>query len=301
MPAGVPAMATDGLGKRYGSTWAIHDCSLSVPQGKVTALVGPNGAGKTTLLRTLVGLTRPTAGRAEVLGHVPAPTADYLDKVGYLAHDAPLYRRLTATDHLAVGAHLNRRWDAAAALARLAELRVPLDRPVATLSGGQRAQVGLAMVLAKRPQVLLLDEPVAALDPLARRQFLASLSTAIAEDGVSVVLSSHLLHDLERVCDHVILLASSHVQLCADIDDVLASHRMLVGPRRSIAELERTYDVVRSTQTERQSRLLVRLRGPVVDPSFEVAEVGREDIVVAYMSRDEPAPMAQLVSIGESA
>ena len=280
------AIETHGVGKRYGSQWALQDCTLTVPRGRVTALVGPNGAGKSTLLRLLVGLAAPTTGRAQVLGRPPAQHEGFLDSIGYLAQDVPLYQRLTAEDHLGLAAHLNRHWDAQEARARLSRLQIPLDRPVAKLSGGQRAQIGLGLALAKRPKVLLLDEPVAALDPLARREFLASLSEAVAEGDLSVVLSSHLLHDLERVCDHVILLASSRVQLCAEIDDVLASHRMLLGPRRTVAGVEPSISVVKSTLTTNQTRLVARIDGPVLDPTWEVSEMGLEDIILAYMGQD---------------
>jgi ABC-2 type transport system ATP-binding protein len=293
-----PAIRTAGLGKRYGSSWALQDCSVSVPRGRVSALVGPNGAGKTTLLKILAGLNAPSAGEAAVLGRAPGQSAEFLDSVGYLAQDVPLYKRLSAGDHLEIGAHLNRRWDAAAARARLGALKIPLGRPVATLSGGQRAQVGLSLALAKRPRLLLLDEPVAALDPLARREFLTSLTEAVADGDLSVILSSHLLHDLERVCDHLILLSASRTQLVGDIDDVLAAHRMLVGPRRRIAEVEPGLTVIKSTQTARQTRLLVRLSGPVLDPSWEVTEVGLEDIVVAYMGLEASPADGQLTEIG---
>ncbi|HEY7948732.1 MAG TPA: ABC transporter ATP-binding protein [Acidimicrobiales bacterium] len=292
------AIRTDGLGKRFGHLWALQDCSLSVPQGRVTALVGPNGAGKTTLLRLLVGLAAPTTGSATVLGRAPAQTEDYLSRIGYLAQDVPLYRRLSADDHLAMGAHLNARWDANAARQRLEALRIPTDRPVATLSGGQRAQVGLGLALAKRPQLLLLDEPVAALDPLARREFLGSLTEAVADGDLSVILSSHLLHDLERVCDHVILLAASRTQICSDIDDVLASHRMLVGPRRALSDVETGCDVIKATQTTNQTRLLVRCRGPVLDPAWDVTEVGLEDIILAYMGQEDPRTASPLTVMG---
>ncbi len=295
-----PAIHTTGLGKRFGANWALQDSSVSVPRGHVTALVGPNGAGKTTLLKLLVGLCAPSAGEAEVLGRVPEQSEDFLASIGYLAQDVPLYKRLSADDQLEIGAHLNRDWDAAAARARLAALRIPTKRPVATLSGGQRAQVGLSLVLAKRPQLLLLDEPMAALDPLARREFLASLTTAVADEDLSVVVSSHLLHDLERVCDHLILLAALRTQLCGDIDEVLAEHRMLVGPRRSVNEIEPGLSVVRATQTNRQTRLVVRVNGPVLDPSWEVTEVGLEDIVLAYMEHDEALADGQLVELGHA-
>jgi ABC-2 type transport system ATP-binding protein len=287
MNSGVAAIRTDGLGKRFGGHWALEGCTLEVPRGRVTALVGPNGSGKTTLLRLLVGLAAPSAGDARVLGRPPAQSEEFLASIGYLAQDVPLYRRLTAGDHLRLGAHLNRNWDDAGARDRLARLDIPMDRPVARLSGGQRAQIGLGLALAKQPQLLLLDEPVAALDPLARREFLASLTEAVAGGDLSVVLSSHLLHDLERVCDHVILLSAAHTQLCEEIDTVLASHRMLVGPKRPLAGLEPSITVVKATSTTNQLRLVARVEGPVLDPGWEVTELGLEDIILAYMGRDD--------------
>jgi ABC-2 type transport system ATP-binding protein len=295
------AIETVGLAKRYGSTWGLQDCSIDVPEGSISALVGPNGAGKTTLLRLLMGLRRPTAGKARVLGRPPAQDADFLASVGFLAQDIPLYRQFSAAEHLRIGAHLNRKWDAAVAEQRLTALRIPLDRPVASLSGGQRAQVALSLALAKRPRLLLLDEPLAALDPLARREFLTSLADVTVEGDVTVVLSSHLVHDLERVCNHLILLTASRVRLCADIDDVLVDHRVLVGPRRSTAELERLFTVVKATQTERQSRVLARLDGPVLDPAWEVSEVGLEDIILAYMAEDEALAAGSLSIAGGNA
>lgn len=295
------AVETRGLGKRFGKLWALQDCSVSVPQGRVVALVGPNGAGKTTLLRILAGLSAPTTGEARILGRPPEQTEEFLSSIGFLAQEVPLYRRLTARQHVEIGGGLNANWDGQAALTRLAALRVPLDRPVATLSGGQRAQVALGLALAKRPAVLLLDEPVAALDPLARREFLASLSAAVADNEVSVVLSSHLVHDLERVCDFVVLLAASRVQLCAGIEEILERHRLLVGPRRPVAEIERAMEVIRVTQTARQSRVLARLERPMVDPWWEVAEVGLEDIILAYMGRDAEGVEQQIVDLGATA
>jgi ABC-2 type transport system ATP-binding protein len=296
------AIKTTGLSKRYRSTWGLQDCSINVPEGRISALVGPNGAGKTTLLRLLAGLRRQTSGEVRVLGRAPAQDdVDFLASIGFLAQEIPLYRQLSAAEHLRIGAHLNRRWDAAAAGQRLTALRVPLDRPVHSLSGGQRAQVALSLALAKRPRVLLLDEPLAALDPLARREFLTSLADVTIEGDVTVVLSSHLVHDLERVCNHLILLSASRVRLCADIDEVLGDHRMLVGPRRSTAELERLFTVVKATQTERQSRVLARLDGPLLDPAWDVSEVGLEDIILAYMSEDQALTAGPLSIAGGTA
>ena len=231
----------------------------------------------------------------------PEPDEDFLASVGFLAQEIPLYRQLSAAEHLRIGAHLNRSWDAAAAGQRHTALRVPLDRPVHSLSGGQRAQVALSLALAKRPRVLLLDEPLAALDPLARREFLTSPADVTLDGDVTVVLSSHLVHDLERVCNHLILLTASRVRLCADIDDVLGDHRMLVGPRRSTAELERLFTVVKATQTQCQSRVLARIDGPVLDPAWEVSEVGLEDIILAYMSEDQAVTAGPLSIAGGTA
>jgi ABC-2 type transport system ATP-binding protein len=284
-------ITTDGLGKKYRSFWALQDCAITVPQGSVTALVGPNGAGKTSLLKLLVGLNRPSAGTAMVLGQAPNQTTAYLSEIGYLAQEIPLYRELSAADHFALGAHLDPHWDNALAVKRLDELKVPLDRPVGKLSGGQRAQVGLAMALAKKPKLLLLDEPVAALDPLARVDFLTSLAQAVtdADDGLTVVMSSHLLADLERVCDHVIILAAGQTQLCDDIEHVLKTHKLLVGPPGKLPA-SNDYIVVKDSHSSTAAHVLVRLNHPKVSvPGWHVRDVDIEEIVLAYMgqSRDE--------------
>jgi ABC-2 type transport system ATP-binding protein len=278
---------TSGLTKQYRRVTALSDCTLSVPEGRISALVGPNGAGKTTLLRLLTGLAAPTAGRATVLGGPPRQDPAYLAEIGFLAQEIPLYRRLTARDHIGIGAHLNPRWDGESARTRLGGLKIPLDRPVGTLSGGQRAQVALTLTLAKRPRLLLLDEPLAALDPLARRNFLATLAEAAAGGDLTIVLSSHLMADLERVCDHLILLAGSRVQLCGDIETLLAQHRVLTGPRKDTTAIARTHTIVQEDTTARQTTLLVKLNGPVIDPAWAVEETNLEEIVLGYMSQDE--------------
>jgi ABC-2 type transport system ATP-binding protein len=299
----VLAVETSGLTKQFRRVTALSDCSITVPAGRISALVGPNGAGKTTLLRILAGLARPTSGSAAVLGGPPRQDPAFLAEIGYLAQEIPLYRRLSAADHLTAGARLNPRWDDAAARARLSELRIPLDRPVGTLSGGQRAQVGLTLALAKRPRVLLLDEPVAALDPLARRQFLVTLTMAVADASgeLTVLLSSHVIADLERICDHLVLLAAARVQLCGDIDDLLAAHRVLVGPRKDTSALERAHTIVAATRTDRQSTLLVRLGGPVHDAAYQAAEVSLEDLVLGYMGAEAAPPSALLNPVGSAA
>jgi ABC-2 type transport system ATP-binding protein len=290
---------TCGLSKRYRKVTALSEATLTVPQGRISALIGPNGAGKTTLLRLLAGLARPTGGEVAVLGGAPRQDPAFLAEIGFVAQEIPLYRRLSAEDHIGVGAHLNPRWDAASVRQRLKGLNIPLDQTVGTLSGGQRAQVALSLTLAKRPRLLLLDEPVAALDPLARRQFLAHLAEAVAGGGLTVVLSSHLLADLERVCDHLILLAASRVQLCGDIDTVLAEHQVLVGPRKDTTAIEKAHTLVQATHTARQSTLLIRVGGPVVDPAWEAADVGLEELVLGYMGQHAGPAFSHLTSVGE--
>jgi ABC-2 type transport system ATP-binding protein len=280
-----PAIQTSGLSKRYRKACALRDCTIAVPEGRIAALIGPNGAGKTTLLRLLAGLAAPTGGEVAVNGSAPRQDPAFLAGIGFLAQEIPLYRRLSAEDHIRAGAHLNPRWDGASVRQRLKALNIPVDRAVGKLSGGQRAQVALALILAKRPRLLLLDEPVAALDPLARRNFLGVLADAVAAGGLTVLMSSHLVADLERVCDHIIMLASSRVQLCGDIEEVLAGHQMLVGPRKDTSAIERTHTVVQVTRTPRQTTMLVRLNGPVIDPAFEASDVSLEELVLAYMGQ----------------
>jgi ABC-2 type transport system ATP-binding protein len=294
------AIKTQQLSKRYRRVSALTECTVTVPEGRVCALVGPNGAGKTTLLRMLAGLTRPTGGTACVLDGVPRQDPAFLAEIGFLAQEIPLYRRFSAEDHIRVGAHMNQRWDASLVRTQLTQLHIPLDQRVGTLSGGQRAQVALALTLAKRPRLLLLDEPVAALDPLARRNFLATLIAAVAAagGGLTVVLSSHLVTDLERVCNHLILLAGSRVQLCDDIDTLLAEHKVLVGPPDDTAPAERTHQVVH-TAAAHQSTRLVRRGGPVTDPAYHVQDVTLEQLVLGYMGADEASAGKHLTTVGE--
>jgi ABC-2 type transport system ATP-binding protein len=276
------ALGTYGLGKRYGSKWALRDCTLEIPAGSVTALVGPNGAGKTTLLQMAVGLSRPTAGTVEVLGHSPQ-SPELLPKLGFVAQEHPLHRGFTIAETLRLGRSLNPGWDDAYARERIDRLGLAPKQKVGKLSGGQQAQVALTLALAKRPEVLILDEPVAALDPLARREFLTALMEAACEGGMTIVLSSHIVADLQRVCDHLVILSHAHTQLAAPIDEIVATHRLLTGPRTSAEDVERMHDVIRATHTERQTTLLVRANGHVYDSRWELHEVDLEEIVLAYL------------------
>jgi ABC-2 type transport system ATP-binding protein len=274
-----------GLGKRYGRRWALEDCDLQIPSGHVVGLVGPNGAGKTTLLHLAVGLLDPTAGSIAVLGRPPAADPAQLARVGFVAQDTPTYARLTVEDHLRFGRQMNPGWDDTVARERMRELDLDLGQAAGSLSGGQRAQLALTLAVAKRPELLVLDEPVASLDPLARREFLQRLMEVAADGEVSVVLSSHLVADLERVCDYLIVLVDSQLQVAGEVDDLLASHRRLVGPRRDPDTLPAGFDVIEDSYTDRQSTLLVRCDGPVLDPAWKVEDLGLEDLVLAYMGR----------------
>ena len=283
-------LETDGLGKRYGSRWVLRDCTVSLPAGSVASLVGPNGAGKSTLLHLAVGLLRPDAGSVRALGAVPYSNTAVLSGLGFVAQDTPLYRDFTADELVRMGGKLNRRWDSTLARTRLAQLGIPPRKPVGRLSGGQRAQVALALALAKRPRLLLLDEPVASLDPLARREFLQSLMGSVAESGATVLLSSHILADLERSCDFVIVLQGGRARLAAPVDDIVAGHRQLIGPRHLGEPIGGVAAVVRASHTDRQSTLTVRTAGAVRDPMWTVREPTLEEIILAYLAeRDAEA------------
>ena len=278
------AVRTNELGKRYGSTWALSDCTLDIPAGSVTALVGPNGSGKTTLLHLVIGLARATTGSVEVLGRSPRADAKFiLPRLGFVAQDHPLYRNLTISETLRLGRELNPQWDEGIARARVDLLGLKPSHKVGKLSGGQQAQVALTLALAKQPELLVLDEPVASLDPLARREFLNAVMEAVAETGMTVILSSHIVSELERVCDRLITLSSSRTQLAGPIEDILASHRVLIGPRSDAASVARVHNVIRESHTERQTTLLVRANGHVYDSCWEQHEVDLEEIVLAYL------------------
>jgi ABC-2 type transport system ATP-binding protein len=278
------AIRTSGLGKRYGSRWALRDCTLEIPSGSVTALVGPNGAGKTTLLHMVIGLVEPTSGAVEVLGRSPRRDAkEVLPRLGFVAQDHPLHRNLTIAETLTYGRKLNPSWNQQLAAERVERLGLSTKQKVGQLSGGQQAQVALTLALAKQPRLLLLDEPVASLDPLARREFLNAVMEAVVDEGITVVLSSHIVAELERVCDHLVTLAQGATQLTGSIAEIVASHRLLTGPRRDAASVARVHDVIRESHTERQTTLLVRANGHVYDSCWEQHEVDLEEIVLAYL------------------
>ncbi len=295
MSAAIEALS---VGRRYRNFWALRNCTLGLPRGSITAVVGPNGAGKTTLLNMLVGLLPPSEGELTVLGRRPDNNPDFLATIGFVAQDCPLYREFSAADLLRLGRHLNPRWDEAIARERLAGAGVPLDRRAGKLSGGQRAQVALALAVAKRPDLLVLDEPLASLDPLARREFLQSLMATASSTGATVALSSHLIGELARVCDHLVVIANGSLRLAGDLDQILDEHRWITGSPGDTARLPRGVEVITESHHERHSRLLARVDGPLLNPALNVTAVDLEDLVLAYLdtahaptTRSAPQPV----------
>jgi ABC-2 type transport system ATP-binding protein len=276
---------THALGKSYGSTRALQDCTLAIPDRHVVALVGPNGAGKSTLLNLTVGLVLPTTGELTVLGGRPAGSLAALDGIAFVAQDAPLYKNLSAADLLHETRNLNRRFDQDYAEHRLGELGIPLRQQAGKMSGGQQAQLALTLALARRPQLLLLDEPMAMLDPIARHEFMATVMTAAAEDGVSVVLSSHVLAELERVADYLVLVSRGNIQVAGEVEDLLATHGLLTGPASESERYTRQWNVVHASSAASLVRLLVRYNGisDPVPPGWEARAVTLEELTLAYL------------------
>jgi ABC-2 type transport system ATP-binding protein len=293
MSIGQFALETNALGKQYGrgeQGWALRPCTLALPVGRVAALVGPNGAGKTTLLHLAVGLLTPSGGDVRVFGHSPQrEPLMVLPRVGFVAQDHPLYRGFSSTELLTMGRKLNPRWDQQTAVSRLQRLHIPLDHPISKLSGGQQSQVALALTLAKRADLILLDEPVASLDPLARRDFLRTLSEAAEEQHLTVLLSSHIIADLEQSCDYLIILCSGRVQLAGDIAAIRRSHVFLAGPRAESEAVIRANSILAQQSRGDETSLLIRTSGtePQLGPAWQRRNATMEEIVLAYL--EQPA------------
>lgn len=285
-----PAVETTELTKRYRHAWGLQDCSFVLPRGRVAALVGPNGAGKSTLLRLLAGLSIQSSGTINVLGEMPrTQNVEALSRVAYLDQDRPLYKDFRVEELLRFGRELNPRWDDVRARRHLDELRISLDSRVGKLSGGQQAQVALTMCLAKRSELLLLDEPVAALDPLARENLMQILLESVEDDGTTVLLSSHAVGDLATVCDYVIILSASRVQFAGELEHLLETHRLLIGPVGTESVPFEDGSVISSIDTGRQRTMLVRSEAPLLGPAFEVLKPTLEEIVLAYLRADASA------------
>jgi ABC-2 type transport system ATP-binding protein len=289
----------NGLGKNYGSTWALRDCTLAIPEGHMVALVGPNGAGKSTLLNLAVGLTAPTAGSIRVLGKWAAGSPEALDGIAFVAQDTPLYKNLSVADMLHLTRNLNSRFDRNFAERRLADLGIPLKRKSGGMSGGQQAQLALTLALARHPRLLVLDEPMATLDPLARHDFMATVMAAMVDDGISVLLSSHVLTELERVADYLVLVSRGRIQVAGEVDDLLAHHRLLTGPTSGVDGFADRANIVSERRSAAQTQLLVRTDGSdnAVPPGWEAHSVGLEELTLAYLREPNaaalPGPLRQ--------
>jgi ABC-2 type transport system ATP-binding protein len=286
---GGPALRTDRLGRRYGRVWGLRDCTLEVPAGAVVGLVGPNGAGKTTLLEMITGLLEPTEGQVSVFGETSrAGTAQRLARVGYVAQNHPLYRDFSVADMFRLGQAMNPGWDQELASARMGALGIPRGRKVRRLSGGQRAQVSLTMALAKRAPLLVLDEPLCSLDPVARLEFMREVMVAAVGTGLTVIMSSHVVCELERFCDWLVVLAHGHVQLAGPADDLIAAHWLLTVPRTT-PDAELPGRVIHRSDSDRHSAVLVRI-DPVrlvmeARAGWQAEPVGFEQLVLAYLQR----------------
>ena len=275
-----------GLSKHFGRRAVLTDCTFSVREQSIVALVGPNGAGKTTLLRCLVGLSSPSAGSVRVLGKFDAGSREALEHVAFVAQDAPLHRHLTVSSMIRVADRLNSTFDAVEARSRLVGLAIDLDARVGSLSGGQQAQLALALAIARRPAVLVLDEPLARLDPLARHEFMSLVVTAVAESSLSVVFSSHVVSELERVADELVLLSNGTVALAGLIEDLIMRHAVVAGPESERCELDRHHVVLEARKSGGRVQALVEVMGDrAALPHWEQSTATLEELVLCYLRK----------------
>jgi len=283
------SLETHALGKRFRRGWALRDCTVRIPEGSIVGLAGPNGAGKSTLLELAVALLEPSEGSVSVLGRNPWSDPTVVAEIVYVAQGAPLYRSFTVGENLELARRTNARWDPAVASELL--VRLSSQTKVAALAEGDRSRLALALALSKRPSLLLLDEPFSRLDPLAGREFLQLLMDGVAETEATVVIASHVVADLERVCDRIVLLSEGHVRLEGEVEELLDTHRLLSGARRPLGTIRGVSEIVRERHSGRQLTLLVRGAGPIVDPSWVVDKVGLEELLLAYMAPERiPEP-----------
>ncbi|GAA2293825.1 ABC transporter ATP-binding protein [Streptomyces kunmingensis] len=278
------AIEATGLVKRYGrrGAAALDDCSFRLPTGRISALVGPNGAGKSTLLAIAAGLMRQTSGQLEVLGGVPGESRA---KVAYLSQDKPLHPQLSIADTLRLGAELNpERWDGAYAAKIVEQGDLDPKARIRSLSGGQRTRVALALALGKRPELMLLDEPMADLDPLARHELMGTLMADAAEHGTTVLMSSHIVAELADACDHLLLLGDGRIRLGGGIDDLTRAHSLVTG-RGDLTG----HTVVESRASGRGTTALIRHDGPL-GGDWQVQQPSLEELLLAHLrATDAPA------------
>jgi|KBSMisStaDraftv2_1062788.scaffolds.fasta_scaffold166673_2 ABC-2 type transport system ATP-binding protein len=284
-----PPLVAEGLAKHFRrNDWALRNLTLTIPKGAIVGLAGPNAAGKSTLLSLAAGLLAPSEGSITVFGRDPLQSPEVLAEVGYVAQGAPLYRSFRVADTIEYARRTNSRWDAEIATELLT--RIDSRAKVAALSAGERARVALALALGKRPRLVLLDEPFASLDPLAGRELLQLLMDGVAELGATVIVASHVVADIQRICDHIVLLSGGRVRLEGDVEELLESHRLLTGPRRPLGSIRGVREVVRERYSGRQLTLLAITEGPIVDPSWTVDPVSLEELLLAYMAPERLPP-----------
>ncbi|HEY7420175.1 MAG TPA: ABC transporter ATP-binding protein [Ktedonobacteraceae bacterium] len=285
-------LEASSLGKRYGKDWALQNCNLQVPMGSVAGLIGLNGAGKTTLMHLAVGLIESSEGSMSVLELSPdKQLADLLPRIGFVPQERVFYKGFSVRDMLMLGKKLNPRWDEALAQQLASRLYLPLRQKTEKLSGGQRDMLAVIMALAKNAELLLLDEPFASLDPLARRECLKMIMETVEAKGTTVLLSSHIVSDLEQACGYMVILSSACVQLAGDRDSIMESHKLLIGPSDEFEPLSKEHTVVQAHRAERQTNAVVRLHDKFTEPNWQVKDMTLEDIALAYLSlRPEETP-----------
>lgn len=289
MSDNTPVLEAVDLGKRYGRNWALQDCTLTIPKGRIAALVGPNGAGKSTLLRLAAGLSRPDVGTLRVLGQSPThDTGNVVKRIGYLDQERPLYKSFRVIEMLRFGEKTNPSWNMKTAKEYVTQLEIPLEARVGNLSGGQQAQVALIVCLAKQPELLLLDEPASELDPVAREDLLHLLMQQVAESGSSVLLSTHALGDVSAICDYVVILSHSRVVLSDDVEYILESHRFISALHEGDLTPPPGATVIDEQRSARGSSLLVRVELPITDARWRVERPTLDDVVMAYLREGSP-------------
>nr|BBH87898.1 ABC transporter ATP-binding protein [Thermosporothrix sp. COM3] len=291
------ALHAQQLGKRYGAHWALRNCNIQLPRGCIAGLVGNNGAGKTTLLHLAAGLLRPSTGSIEMLGTPSHNMAMLLPHIGFVAQECSLYRQFTVSETLIAGRKLNPAWDESLARSLVDRFKLPLKQTIGKLSGGQQALVAIIMALAKDPELLLLDEPFSNIDPLAKHEIGKVIMELAFERSLTILISSHVLADLEALCDYLIILAASQVRLADSIEHIMEQHKLLIGPSESFDAIATAYPVIQASHTGRQSTVLLRTDEAVSHPAWEQQDLALETVVLAYLATQESSWEAHASSI----
>ncbi|MEU7335695.1 ABC transporter ATP-binding protein [Streptomyces sp. NPDC007074] len=301
----VPALEAKGLGRRYRRGWALRDCSFRLPAGRICGLVGPNGAGKTTLMAIAANLLQPTDGTLKVFGAAPE-SVETRRRTAFLAQEKPLFRRFTVAETLCMGRELNPSWDQRAAEDIVRAGNVPMNAKIGTLSGGQRTRVAFALAFGKRPELLMLDEPMSDLDPLVRHELMNTLMAEAAQHGTTVLMSSHMLSELESVCDFLLVMSTGGLRLAGDVNELRSAHVLLHSSPSSPSSPSSAVDSRRDSQglpagltahtlVERrigggQVTALIRPHGPVTG-QWQVDTPSLEELLLSYLRCPDAPPL----------